>query len=188
IYNLGEIGLFEFLVEENISLFEKYKFERIFTTSPHCFYAFNNRYNPRVEALHYTQLFSELLDSGKLKFNRKIEGIATYHDPCYLGKRSKIYEEPRKILENIPGLKLVEMGRSRNTSLCCEGGGGRMWMDIPGTRLAEIRVQEALETGANILVTACPFCLLNLEDAVKTTGNEDKLQVLDVAELVIRAL
>lgn len=189
VYNLGEAGLFELLVEENVNLFEKYDAKGLITTSPHCFHAFKNRYGSvNFEVLHYTQYITELLDKDKLKLTREIDGSVTYHDPCYLGKRNAIYDEPRKILESIPGLKLVEMDRSRETSLCCEGGGGRMWMDIPGVRLAEIRVKEAVRTGANILATACPFCLLNLEDAVKTTGNEDKLQVLDIAEIVLKVI
>jgi Fe-S oxidoreductase len=111
-----------------------------------------------------------------------------YHDPCFLGKQNGIYEEPRRVIENVPGVKLLEFDRSRARSLCCEGGGGRMWVDIPGPRLAEIRVKDAVEAGADILATACPFCLLTIEDAVKTTGNEGKIQIMDIAELLTLAL
>ncbi|MEM3898438.1 MAG: (Fe-S)-binding protein, partial [Candidatus Bathyarchaeia archaeon] len=118
------------------------------------------------------------------ELNKKV----IYHDPCYLGKQNNIYDEPRKIIESIKGVTLLEFDRSRSRSICCEGGGGRMWVDIPGPRLAEIRVKEAIEVGADVLAVACPFCTLTMEDAVKTTGNEGKIQVLDVAELLALAL
>ena len=188
-YGIGEIGLFEFLVEENMKIFNKYDVSQIVTTSPHCYHNFKNRYGETsFEVQHYTQYLSNLIDAGKLKFSRRIEKKITYHDPCFLGKQNNIYDEPRRVLEEIPGVRLVEMDRSRQKSLCCEGGGGRMWIDIPGQRLAEIRVKEAIETGAEILATACPFCLLNLEDAVKTAGYEGKIQVLDISEIVSKAI
>jgi Fe-S oxidoreductase len=114
----------------------------------------------------------------------------TYHDPCYLGKHNGIFDEPRRVLTSIPGVELVEMDRSREKSLCCEGGGGRMFLEgtNPGTRLAQLRVQEALDTGAQVLATACPFCLLTLDEAVKHLNAEDKLRVLDIAEIAAQAL
>jgi Fe-S oxidoreductase len=114
----------------------------------------------------------------------------TYHDPCFLGKQNHVFEEPRAILTAIPGVRLVEMDRSRERSLCCEGGGGRMWAE--GTnlneRLAAQRVREAAETGAEVLAVACPFCLLTLDDAVKLQGLEGELRVMDIMELVDLAL
>jgi len=121
-----------------------------------------------------------------------VEGkiTVTYHDPCFLGKQNHIFDEPRAILKAIPGVKLIEMDRNRERSLCCEGGGGRMWAE--GTnleeRLAFQRVQEAAETGAEILAVACPFCLLTLEDAVKVQGLDEQLRVMDIMELVDLAL
>ena len=114
--------------------------------------------------MHHSQLLSDLIDKGKLKFSKEIGKTVIYHDPCYLGKQNDVYEEPRKVLESLPGLKLLEFERSEERSLCCEGGGGRMWIDIPGERLAEIRVKDAAEAGAEILAVACPFCLLTFED------------------------
>ena len=189
VYGIGEKGLFEWLMEENLNLFKKYSIEKMVTTSPHCFNAFKNLYKEiNFEVNHYTQYVLDLIEKGKLKFSGRIEKTVTYHDPCFLGKRNNLYEEPRKIIENIPGVKFVEMWRSKAQSLCCEGGGGRMWFDLPGRRLAEERVEEAEETGAEIILTACPFCLLNLEDAVKTTGREGKIRVLDLAEFLVEAL
>jgi Fe-S oxidoreductase len=143
-----------------------------------------------MEVLHYSQVIADLLDKGKINFSGKVEKKVTYHDPCFLGKQNHIFDEPRAILQAIPGVKFVEMDRIRERSLCCEGGGGRMWVE--GTnmeeRLAFQRVQEAAETGAEILAVACPFCLLTLEDAAKVKGLEDKLRVMDIMELVNLAL
>ncbi|MBN1978203.1 MAG: (Fe-S)-binding protein [Anaerolineae bacterium] len=194
---MGEMGLFEMLVEENGELFRSVGASRIVTTSPHCFNTFKNEYGlDGVEALHYTQLVAELIEQGKLKFGsvgaweKDVERVVTYHDPCFLGKQNHVFDEPRAILNAIPGVKLVEMDRNRERSLCCEGGGGRMWNE--GTnleeRLAFQRVQEAADTGAEILAVACPFCLLTLEDAVKVQGLEERLKVMDIMELVSLAL
>ena len=188
VYSLGEKGLFEELIEKNLSLFDRYGVNRIITTSPHCFHAFKNRYGKELAVQHYTQYFADLIDKGKLKFSGKIEKVVTYQDPCFLGKHNDIYDEPRKIIESIPGVKFLELDMSRKRSVCCEGGGGRMWHDIPGERLAEARVREAIDVGAEILAVACPFCLLTFDDAIKTTGSEDKIQVIDIMELVAEAL
>jgi len=188
VYSLGEKGLFEELMEKNLGLFERYGVSRVITTSPHCFHAFKNRYRKALDAQHYTSFFADLIDKGEVKFSGKFEKTVTYQDPCYLGKHNSIYDEPRKIIESIPGVKFSELKRSRVRSVCCEGGGGRMWHDIPGKRLAETRVDEALDVGAQILAVACPFCLLTFDDAIKTTGNEDKIEVMDIMELVAKAL
>jgi len=188
---MGEMGLFEMLVEENGELFRSVGASRIVTTSPHCFNTFKNEYGlDGIETLHYTQLVAKLIEEEKLKLSSQVEKTVTYHDPCFLGKQNHVFDEPRAILKAIPGVKLVEMDRNRERSLCCEGGGGRMWNE--GTnleeRLAFQRVQEAAETGADILAVACPFCLLTLEDAVKVQGLEDRLRVMDIMELVSLAL
>ncbi len=189
VYHMGEKGLFEILVEDNLNLFNQYNIELMVTSSPHCYNAFKNLYTGiNFEVKHYTQLLSDLIDKGKLKFSKSIEKVVTYHDPCFLGKRNNIYDEPRKIIESVPGVKFVELILTRSQSLCCEGGGGRMWFDLPNGRLAERRIEEASEVGAEIILTSCPFCLINLEDAVKTTGKEDVIRVMDIAEFVSEAL
>lgn len=189
VYGIGEKGLFDFLVEENMKLFNKYNITQLVASCPHSYHSFKNRYNqPSLKVLHHTQLLDVLIDNKKLTFTKELNKTVIYHDPCYLGKQNGIYEEPRKVIQSIPGVKVVEFDRNKERSLCCEGGGGRMWVDIPGERLAEIRVKDASKAGAEILVTACPFCLLTFEDAVKTTGLEGKLQVMDIAELVCQAL
>ncbi len=189
VYGMGEKGLFEFLVEENLKTFNKYDVKQIVTSCPHAFYVFKNRYGQTsFEVQHHTQVLADLIDNGKLAFSKDVNKTVIYHDPCFLGKQGGVYDEPRKVIESIPGVTLLEFDRSRERSLCCEGGGGRMWIDIPGERLAETRVRDAVESGAEILATACPFCLSTLEDAVKTAEFEGKIQVLDVAELLSFAL
>jgi succinate dehydrogenase/fumarate reductase iron-sulfur protein len=191
VYSLGEKGLFEILVEKNLNTFRKYGVDKIITTSPHCFNAFRNRYgNHGLTVLHYTQFFADLVNKGKLKFQKRIEKRVTYQDPCFLARYNNIIDEPRKIIESIPGVTFLELKTSGKQGVCCGGGGGRMWYEIPEgkSRLAEDRVKEAVEIGANILAVACPFCLLTLDDAVKTTGNEDAIQVKDIMELVTDAL
>ncbi len=188
VYSLGEKGLFEELVEKNLSLFDRYGVDEILTTSPHCFHAFKNRYGKELAVQHYTQYFADLIDKEKIKFSGKLEKAITFQDPCFLGKHNDIYDEPRKIIESIPGVEFLELTMSGKRSICCEGGGGRMWHDIPGERLAEARVREAIDVGAEILAVACPFCLLTFDDAIKTTGSEDKIQVMDIMELVAEAL
>jgi Fe-S oxidoreductase len=192
IRRMGEAGLFEMLVEENIKRFESYQIEHIITMCPHGFNVLKNEYpQGKFDVLHTTQFLSKRLEEGKLSFKREIKKVVTYHDPCFLGKQNAIFDEPRILLNAIPGLTFKELDRSRERSLCCEGGGGRMWVESSsdtGQRLAEIRVNDAVDLGAEILATACPFCVLTLEDAVKTSGHEERLRVMDVTELLAEAL
>ena len=194
IRRMGEEGLFEMLVEDNLNVFKKYPLRLIITTSPHCYNVLKNEYpNLNCQVQHYTQFVARLIDEGKLSFNRSWNGeelLVAYHDPCFLGKQNGVFEEPRKILQNIPGIKLVEFDRSKERSLCCGGGGGRIWTESKRSyeRLAETRVKEAVELGVQVIATACPFCLLTLEDGVKTTGYENSLRVMDIMELVAEAL
>jgi Fe-S oxidoreductase len=187
---MGEKEMFEGTVEMYGEIFAEAEFQRMVAISPHCFNTFKNEYGLGFPVEHYTQVVARLIKAGKLGLENEVNLRVTYHDPCFLGKANGIYDEPRAILEAIPGLEFVEMDRARERSLCCEGGGGRMWSEGTnvGERLAMERVEEALDTGANVLAVACPFCLLTLEDAVKVGGYEDRLQVLDVMELVAKAM
>ena len=192
IRRMGESGLFEELVEANMKCFEAHQIKQILTSCPHGFNVFKNEYpQEKLTVLHSTQLLAQCLEGGKLSFRQEINKVVTYHDPCFLGKQNGIFDEPRTLIQAIPGLTLKELDRSRERSLCCEGGGGRMWVESSSNtsqRLSEIRVRDAVELGVEILVTACPLCVLTLEDAVKTTGHEKSLQVMDVNELVSIAL
>ncbi len=192
VWRMGEQGLFELLVEGNRALFESRGVETIVTASPHCMNTLKNEYGELGrEVLHYTQFLLPLIESGALKLTKELGKKVTYHDPCFLGKHNDIYDEPREMLRRIPGVTFVELDRSRERALCCEGGGGRMWVEAVeerGQRVAEIRVKDAVELGVDYLVTACPFCLMTLEDAVKTSGNEGKIEIVDLAELAAMAL
>uniref|UniRef100_A0A7C4CBV4 (Fe-S)-binding protein n=1 Tax=candidate division WOR-3 bacterium TaxID=2052148 RepID=A0A7C4CBV4_UNCW3 len=187
---MGEQGMFEEIAHANFELFRERRMERIVTISPHCYNAFVNDYPAlNVPILHYTQLLTELLSRGRLAGLKPLQETVTYHDPCYLGKRNSIYEPPRELLRALAGDRFVELDRSRETSLCCEGGGGRMWFesDTKG-RLAETRIQDAIDKSAAIIASACPFCLLTLEDATKTTNSEERIRVRDIAELLAEAI
>ncbi|MCK5548192.1 MAG: succinate dehydrogenase iron-sulfur subunit [Thermoplasmata archaeon] len=195
VQRMGEEGLFETLAEHNIQALNSCKFNHILTTDPHTYNALKNDYpnlpdfNKDVKVLHYTELFSNLMDQGKLKL-KKTNGIATYHDPCYLGRFNNVYEEPRKILESAV-TELKEMERGKENSYCCGAGGGKIWMeDIPGTkeRPSENRIKEALQIQAKLFVVACPKDYVMFQDAVKTLGCEDKISVRDIGELILDGL
>jgi len=191
IKRLGDIWDFEALRDKNMENFTKYPIKQIIVSSPHCFNTFTHDYTElKAEVKHYTQVVDELISQRRLIFSKSFSKKVTYHDPCFLGKHNKIFEEPRRILQNIPELTFIEFDRSRERSLCCEGGGGRMWIEAfeAFERTANIRVKDALDMGVDVIATACPFCILTLEDAVKTLGLEDKLKVMDVIEIVGEAM
>jgi len=189
---MGEEGLFQLLVEENMKSFNSIRFKKIITTDPHAFNTLKKDYPASFDIYHYSQFFLELVQNGRLRPTRGVErsDVYTYHDPCYLGRHNGIYDEPRALLHSIPGLNLVEMKRSRDRSFCCGGGDIALWYEIEQEemRMAEKRIEMAREVGANVIVTACPFCLIHLEDAIKTGGFEDEIKVIDLMELFISTL
>jgi Fe-S oxidoreductase/nitrate reductase gamma subunit len=190
----GEEGLFELLREKNTAAMEKAKFNSIFTTDPHVYNTLKNEYpdlnHGRHPVHHYTELLADLFERGRLKVVNKLSHRVTYHDPCYLGRYNGVYEAPRKVLRAL-GVELKEMPRSRRDSFCCGGGGGRIWMEEIGearSRPSEVRVREAAALqGVDTLVVACPKDYVMFQDALKTTGLEDKLAVKDLTELVTEA-
>jgi Fe-S oxidoreductase len=189
---LGEEGLFEQLASKNIEAFKERRFDEIVTFDPHAFNVIRNDYPEKFPVIHAAQLIWRLMGQGKLRLNGDyLRGrTVTYHDPCYLGRHNDIYAEPRNVLTQIPSMALREMTRSFSRSFCCSGGGLLLWYENEQEkeRMGERRVRMAAETGAQVIVTACPFCLINLEDAVKTTGNEGKIEVIDLVELVDRSM
>jgi len=188
ILRLGERGLFDILKEENMRLFEECKVQRIVTICPHGYDIFKHHYPVKLEVEHYTQFLSGLIESNNLKFTREIKGVVAYHDPCFLGRRNSVYEEPRTILENIPGLTIAEFPRSRENSFCCGGGGGRVWMEEKTRNRPSLeRVREALAQNVEKIITACPFCLINLEDATNVLDVTNVIEVRDIAEIVAEA-
>jgi len=189
---MGGEELFMTLAENNIGVFEEKEVKRIITGSPHCFNAFMKDYKEfdgNYEVWHYTQFIKELIEKGKITPKQKVEKRVTYHDPCYLGRHNNIYDEPREVLKSIPGLELIEMERNRENSLCCGGGGGGLWNEVPAEeRFSVLRVEEAAETGAEIIAAACPYCISMFEDALKTVGKEEEMKVMDISELVLESL
>ena len=192
----GEQGLFELLAEKNGRMFNKYAFNEIITADPHAFNAIKNEY-PRLginfPVKHYTQFLAERLDQLKPLLKNEIKARVTYHDPCYLGRVNGVFNEPRILLQAVPGVELVEMPHKMENSLCCGGGGGGMWMDgyhweKAHVRLSEWRVREAIETGADILAVACPYEPPRFEDAAKMIKNAEKLVVKDIAEILAESL
>jgi len=184
---LGEEGLFQFLVEQNMEAFKTIRFKEIVTTDPHAFNTLKKDYPGTLTVKHYTEFFLSLFESGRLKPSKSLDNgdVYTYHDPCYLGRHNGIYDAPRKILASIPGIKTVEMERTRDRSFCCGGGDINLWYDIEQEemRMGERRVAMAHEAEATVIVTACPFCLLNFDDAIKTSGLEGQMRVVDLMEL-----
>jgi succinate dehydrogenase/fumarate reductase iron-sulfur protein len=186
---LGEKGLFEELAEHNISMFQKVDAEKIVTLSPHCYNTFKNDKpysDVNLNVQHYTQFLAEAIEKGKIRLSNPKELKVAYHDPCFLGKRNDVFDEPRRILQSIHGVKLVEMKRTRQSSFCCGGGAGRVWTEdaLPEKRPSTSRLQEALTLGVNTLAVACPYCVTTLEDAAKVLDVEDKIAVKDILELV----
>ncbi len=187
---VGNAALFEQLKDNNRKRFDAAGVRRIIVNSPHCYYTFREEYGGGYDVVHIVELLAELIREGKLVPMRDLEGVKiTYHDPCYLGRHSGIYDAPRDVLRSIPGIDFVEMPRTREQAICCGGGGGGLWTEREkGERLSDLRVEEALETGATVLATACPYCISMLEDSVKTVGAGEKIVVKDVTELILESL
>jgi Fe-S oxidoreductase len=191
-----ESGLFETLTDYNMAIFHKYKFNRIVTGDAHAFNAFRIRYPMYGFAYPVEQtstFFVPYLERLKPLFKKKLNYTVTYHDACCLGRRSGKYEEPRALLQAIPGIRLVEMAHHRVNSICCGGGGGGMWLDTffkakGMERLSERRVHEAIRTGADVLAVSCPYEIYRFEDALKVIPHERPMVVRDVVELLAEAL
>jgi len=188
----GNEELFKKLAKENIKNFIDSGVQKIIATSPHCLYTFKNEYSQfkvNFEVIHIVELLFKLLESGKLKFKQNYNKKVVYHDPCYLGRHSGIFDEPREILKAIPGITLLEMEEERENSLCCGMGGGRVWMEThKEERFSNIRIRQALDTGAEVLVTACPYCITNFEDTRVVLGLENKIEVKDITEIIAEAM
>lgn len=186
----GEEGLFEMLRDQNVEALEAATYTTIVTTDPHSLNTLRWEYPIEGDVLHYTQLLDSLVAAGLLNVGG-LEGKATYHDPCYLGRYQDEYDAPRRLIE-ATGLEVIEMGRCRENSFCCGAGGGRIWMDDSELeeRPAENRIREAVALGADVrfFVVACPKDMVMYSDAVKTTGHEDQLEVVDIAQLMERAM
>ncbi|TDA68306.1 MAG: (Fe-S)-binding protein [Clostridia bacterium] len=184
----GNEALFKRLARENIKTFIENGVKKILVSSPHCYHTFKNEYpefKVNFEVVHISQFLFELINEGRLQLTKEYRKKVTYHDPCYLGRHNGIYDEPRGVLKKIPGLELNEMAESREDSLCCGGGGGRIWVETPRSeRFSNLRLEQAIEVGAEELVTSCPYCITNFEDSKLILNYDDAIQVRDITEIL----
>jgi len=188
----GDEELFKRLAKENIKTFIDNGVKRILVSSPHCYHTFKNEYpefRVNFEIVHITEYLLELMNAGRLTLTQPVEKKITYHDPCYLGRHNGIFDPPREVLKQVQGLELAEMTDTQIDSLCCGGGGGRVWMETQkGERFGDLRIDQAIDVGAELLVTACPYCITMFEDSRITMGADEKIEIKDITEIIQEAL
>ena len=190
---IGNEYLFQMMATKNMETFEKYKFKKIVTQCPHCLTTLKNDYSElgaSLDVVHHSQYISDLIKDGKIEPEPWMDDDVTYHDPCYLGRHSGEYDAPRDVIQSIMrDGKLVEMEQNKKESFCCGAGGGNMWYEIKtGERINKNRFNQAVQTKAKTVAAACNFCNIMLEDGMKVTGNDQDMQVLDIAEMVSKGL
>ena len=188
----GDEEVFRRLAKENIKTFIDHGVKKILVTSPHCYHTFKNEYpdfRVNFEVIHMSQFLFGLVKEGKLELSKEYGKRVTYHDPCYLGRHNGIFDEPREVLKKVPGLELREMPDCRIDSLCCGGGGGRVWMETQkGQRFSDLRMEQAMGVGAEVLVTSCPYCITMFEDSRLTLELTEKIEIKDITEIVAEAI
>ena len=189
----GDEQLFRSLARQNIGQLIANGVKKILVSSPHCYHSFKNEYPEfmvHFEVVHITQYVHQLIREGRLRLTKPLPKTVTYHDPCYLGRHNGVFEEPRAALAAVAGLKLNEMAESKKNSLCCGGGGGRIWMETPkGERFADLRLEQAVGVGAQVLVTSCPYCITNFEDSrLNMADGGAAIEVRDITEIIREAI
>jgi len=188
----GDEELFKRLARENIKTFIDAGVSKILVSSPHCYHTFKNEYpefRVNFEVVHITQYIFELIREGRLELTGEYGKKVTYHDPCYLGRHNGIYDQPRQALKQIAGLELAEMPDALEDSLCCGGGGGRIWMEtVKGERFSDLRLRQAVDVGAEALVTACPYCITHFEESRLTLGDDETLEIKDITEIIAEVI
>ncbi|MFA7278699.1 MAG: (Fe-S)-binding protein [Sterolibacterium sp.] len=184
----GNEDLFKHLAKENIKNFIDLGVKKILVSSPHCYHTFKNEYpefNVKFEIVHITEFLSDLISTGRLTPVRPFEKKITYHDPCYLGRHNGVFDQPRNVLKSLPGAQFTEMESFRENSFCCGGGGGRIWMETPkGERFSDYRLKQAVDVGAEVLVTACPYCITNFTDSSLGLEDGQSIEIKDITEIV----
>ena len=189
---LGNEYLFSTFAQQNAETLKRYNVKKVVTACPHCMHSLKNEYTQfgvDLEVKHHTEFISELITEGKIKPKTAINETVTYHDSCYLGRYNDIYDAPRKTLDNIPGLNIVEMDKNRDKGMCCGAGGGRMFLEEhEGKRVNIERTEQALSTGATTIAAACPFCMTMMNDGVKAKERTDDVKVKDISEIVLESL
>jgi len=184
----GAEDVFRALARENIKTFIDNGVKKIIVSSPHCYHTFANEYPEfmvQFEIVHMSQFLLQLFNEGRLELTGEYAKRVTYHDPCYLGRHNGIYDAPRELLARVPGLELVEMRDSREESLCCGGGGGRIWMDTPKKeRFSDLRLAQAQAEGAEVLATACPYCVTHFEESRLNLDEEEDVEIRELTEIL----
>ncbi|MGC8491735.1 MAG: (Fe-S)-binding protein [Syntrophobacteraceae bacterium] len=187
----GDEELFKRLAKENIKTFIDAGVKRILVSSPHCYHTFKNEYpefRVNFEVVHITQYLHELIAEGRLEISGEYAKKVTYHDPCYLGRHNSVFDEPREVLKKA-GLELVEMADCGKDSLCCGGGGGRIWMETPkGERFSDLRIEQAVSVGAEVLATSCPYCITNFEDSRLNREDGEAIEIRDITEIIAEVI
>ncbi|MEA3471278.1 MAG: (Fe-S)-binding protein, partial [Thermodesulfobacteriota bacterium] len=184
--------LYQTLAQMNIEAMNGYGVKKIICTCPHGYNALKKDYphfGGNYEVYHHSEILADLIAKGKIRMKESVSGTFTYHDSCFLGRYNNIYEEPRKVLGAVPGMKLVEMSRNHEKSFCCGAGGARMWMEEDiGERINDVRTDQAIEIKADTIAVACPFCLTMMTDGIKDREVEEKMDSLDIAEIIWNAM
>ena len=188
----GDEELFKRLARENIKTFVENGVQKILVSSPHCYHTFKNEYSEfrvNFEVVHISQYLAELVKDGRLQFHGEYGKKVTYHDPCYLGRHNGVYDEPREVLKQIPGLELVEMPDTLEDSLCCGGGGGRIWMEtVKGERFSDLRLEQTVNVEGEALVTSCPYCITHFEESALSFEEGQAPEIKDITEVVQEAI
>lgn len=188
----GDEALFKRLARQNIREFVNHGVKKILVSSPHCYHTFKNEYPEfmvHFEVVHISQFVCGLIADGRLEFTKEYAKTVTYHDPCYLGRHNAVYDEPREALKKIPNLRLNEMPESRKNSFCCGGGGGRIWMETPkGERFSDLRLDQAVGVGAQVLATSCPYCITNFEDSKLNRQDSNVIEIKEITEIIREAI
>jgi Fe-S oxidoreductase len=184
----GDEALFKRLARENIKTFVANGVQKILVSSPHCYHTFKNEYPEfmvQFEVVHIAQYILELIEAGRLELSGEYGRKVTYHDPCYLGRHNGVYDQPRQALKQVAGLELVEMSDRLENSLCCGGGGGRIWMEtVKGERFSDLRLEQALGAGAEVLATACPYCITHFEESRIGLEDSESIAIKDITEII----
>ncbi len=188
----GDEEVFKRLARENIKTFIDQGVKKILVSSPHCYHTFKNEYPEfmvNFEVIHISQYLFRLVQEGRLELTKEYGKKVAWHDPCYLGRHNGVYDEPREVLKKIPGVKLHEMPESRADSFCCGGGGGRIWMETPkGERFSDLRLEQAVGVGAEVLVTSCPYCITNFEDSRLNRENSEDIEIKEITEIIAEVI
>ena len=187
----GNEYLFQSQAQANIEIMNGYGVKKIIAICPHGYNCIKKDYpnfGGNYEVYHHTEIIADLIAKGKIKLTKSLDGIFTYHDSCFLGRYNKVYDQPRSILNAIPGMKLAEMDRNLSKSFCCGAGGARMWMEEEGERINNARTDQAIATNASTIAVGCPFCLTMLSDGIKDKQQSEKMVALDISEIVVKAM